>query len=134
MSSHISQRRGLSLLEVILSIAILGVSMVSIGHLYNLGFRSAQQAQARSDANLLVDSIMAELAAGAIPVQSKGDTEIDNAPGWLYSIEIENSSQPGLFLATVVVKRDIESNIMPGGVSIVRFIPDPDYTPEEDQL
>lgn len=128
-----NQRRGLSLLEVILSIAILGASMVVIGHLYNLGFRAARQAQFRSEANLLVDSIMAELAAGVLPVESTGSTEIPTAPNWQYAIEVEASPQPGLFLVTVVVKRVPESDIMPGGLSIVRFVPDPDYEPEEDQ-
>lgn len=133
LPSKSSQRRGLSLLEVILSIAILGVSMVAIGHLYNLGFRAARQAQFRSEANLLVDSIMAELAAGVLPVESTAETQIATAPDWNYSIEVEDSRQPGLFLTTVVVKRAIESDIMQGGLSIVRFIPDPDYEPEEDQ-
>jgi len=128
-----SQRRGLSLLEVILAIAILGASMVVIGHLYNLGFRAARQAQFRSEANLLVDSIMAELAAGVLPVESSASSDIANAPNWQYSIEVEASQQPGLFLATVNVKRVPESDIMPGGISIVRLIPDPDYEPEEDQ-
>lgn len=133
LSGVSSHRRGLSLLEVILSIAILGSSMVVIGHLYNLGFRAARQSQFRSDANLLVDSIMAELAAGVLPVESTGSTTIEHAPNWEYAVEIEDSQQPGLFLATVVVKRVPETDIMPGGLSIVRFIPDPEYEPEEDQ-
>jgi len=131
--SNSRQRRGLSLLEVILSIAILGGSMVVIGHLYNLGFRSALQAQFRSEANRLADSKMAELASGMIPIESTGDSDIDEAPGWQYAIEIEDSLQPGLFLATVIVKQESESAILPDGLSIVRFIPDPDYEPEEDQ-
>ena len=133
LSAGSNRRRGLSLLEVILSIAILGSSMVVIGHLYNLGFRAARQAQFRGEANLLVDSIMAELAAGVLPAESTGSATIEHAPNWEYAIEIEDSLQPGLFLAQVIVKRVPESDIMPGGLAIVRFIPDPDYEPEEDQ-
>ncbi len=129
---HFRQRRGLSLLEVILSIAILGSSMVVIGHLYNLGYRSALQAQFRSEANLHADSKMAELVAGVLPIESTGDTDIEEAPGWQYSVQIEDSFQPGLFLATVIVKNGEDSVIIPNGLSIVRFIPDPDYEPEED--
>jgi len=127
------QRRGLSLLEVILSIAILGGSMVVIGHLYNLGYRSALQAQFRSEANLHADSKMAELVSGVLPIESTGDTNIEEAPGWQFSIQIEDSFQPGLFLATVIVKNGEEQDAtIPGGLSLVRFIPDPDYVPEED--
>ena len=50
---RIPTRAGLSLLEVILSIAILGLSMVAIGHLFNLGFRSATDVQMRSEGNII---------------------------------------------------------------------------------
>lgn len=127
------RRRGLSLLEVILSVAILGGAMVVIGHLYNLGYRSALQARFRSDANILVDAKMAELAAGVLPVESTGDAPIDTAPGWTYSVNIEDSNQPGLFMATVTVKTENPNRILEGGLSIARFIVDPDYVPEEDE-
>lgn len=127
------KRNGLSLLEVILSIAILGGSMVVIGHLYNLGYRSALQARFRSEANILADAKMAELAAGVLPAESTGDQEIESAPGWTYSVSIEDSLQPGLFMATVIIKRQSESGILANGLSIVRFLVDPDYVPEEDE-
>ncbi|MFK7769190.1 MAG: hypothetical protein AB8B55_18360 [Mariniblastus sp.] len=128
-----SSRRGLSLLEVILSIAILGGSMVVIGKLYQLGYRSAVQVRVRNEGNILADSKMAELAAGVLELETVGDTPIENAPGWLYSIEIQPSLQAGLFMATVSVRLEQESNVLPTGVSIVRFVPDPDYEPEEDE-
>ena len=134
--SHLScfkSRQGLSLLEVILSIAILGGSMVVIGQMYNLGYRSALQARFRSEANILVDSVMAELAAGVIPAESANGESIQGATGWTYSIEIEDSLQSGLFMSTVTVKREGESSILTDGLSIVRFLPDPDYIPEEDE-
>ena len=124
-------RAGLSLLEVILSIAILGGAMVVIGHLFNLGYRSALQVRIRSDANLLCDSKMAELAAGVIPAKSTGNQTIDGSPGWNYSIDIQPSLQPGLLTATVTVQRNAEIASNPTSMSIVRFLPDPDYDPEE---
>ena len=126
-------RKGLSLLEVILSIAILGVSMAAIGQLYNIGYRSAANARFRSEANILADAKMAELAAGVLPAASVGDSPIQTAPGWTYSVSVEDSDQPGLFIATVVVRRENEAGILAGGLSIVRFIVDPDYVPEEDE-
>ena len=126
-------RRGLSLLEVILSIAILGGAMVVIGKLYNLGYRSANHVRVRNEANILADSKMAEIASGVLELESAVDSPIDSSPGWTYSVTVENSNQPGLFLVTVFVRRDQESNILTNGISVVRFIPDPDYEPEEDE-
>lgn len=128
------KRLGLSLLEVILSIAILGVSMAAIGNLFNLGLRHARHAQLRSDANILCDTKMAELVAGVIPAESTGSEAIFENPNWEYSVDIQNSQQIGLLIATVTVSQvssqgGAASN--PVSLSIVRFLPDPDYEPEE---
>ncbi len=125
------RRRGLSLLEVILSIAILGGAMVVIGQLFNLGYRSALQARLRSEANILCDTKMAELAAGVLPANSSGSQSIDDSPGWSYAIDLQPSQQLGLLVATVTVEQTEESSATPVSMSIVRFMPDPDYEPEE---
>ena len=125
-------RRGLSLLEVILSVAILGGSMAVIGNLYHLGYRSGLKSQLLNEANMIAGSTMSELVVGAIPLESTGDAEVPISPGWFYSVDIQDSMQSGLFLATVVVRRGDEESAVPASISIVRLIPDPDYEPEED--
>ena len=131
---HISHGRpGLTLLEVILSIAILGASMAVIGQLFGLGIRSARQARLRSEANILCDCKMAELAAGVLPPNSTGDQTIVESPDWRYSISVESSLQPGLLLATVTVRQDNSSLTNPVEMSVVRFLPDPDYEPDAEQ-
>lgn len=123
-------RTGLSLLEVLLSIAILGVSMVAIGHLFNLGFRSANDMQFRSEANMIADTTMAEVAAGVIDFASGGGP-VESNPEWQYEIKTEQSQQPGLLSVTVRVSRenDPDNNI---SVSLVRLIADPDFEPDQD--
>ena len=125
------QRDGLSLLEVILAMAILGLSMVMIGKLYYLGYRSALQTRYRSDCNMIADSKMAELASGVLPLEAGGGP-VEQYPDWTFEIQVEPSLQPGLLLATVRVSRTDSSKI-PMSVSLVRMIPDPDYEPEEDE-
>ena len=123
------RRRGLSLLEVILSIAILGTSMVIIGEVFYSGYRSAVKARDLSDATLLCDSVMAELAAGAIELENTSSATIPGIQGWDYSIETVDSDVSGLLLTTVAVRRQGDSNI---SMSIVRMLPDPDYAPEDE--
>ena len=62
-----TSRAGLSLLEVILSLSILGVSMVAVGHLFNLGFRSATDVQLRSEANMIADTTICLLYTSPSP-------------------------------------------------------------------
>lgn len=125
-----TQRNGLSLLEVILSIAILGASMVVISQLFNLGLRNAHQARLRSESNILCDSKMAELAAGVLPLETTGTQTITENSAWNYSIDVESSAHPGLLVATVTVTQSEQQTLQPVSLSIVRFLPDPDYEPE----
>ncbi len=123
-------RYGLSLLEVILSIAILGTSMAVISQFFYLGYRAADRARRQFDATLICDSVMAELAGGVIEAQSTSGIEVPNVPDWQYSVDVVNSDITGLLLATVSVRQRNQDNIE---MSLVRLLPDPDYLPEEDQ-
>ena len=123
------RRSGLSLLEVILSIAILGTSMAIIGQVFFAGYRSAVKARDLSDATILCDSVMAELAAGSIEFGSTSGATIPNVPGWEYSVETVPSDVSGLLLTTVAVSRTGSSAI---SMSIARMLPDPDYAPEDE--
>ena len=123
------RRSGLSLLEVILSIAILGTSMAIIAQVFFAGYRSAVKARDLSDATILCDSVMAELAAGSIEFGSTSGATIPNVPGWEYSVETVPSDVSGLLLTTVAVSRTGSSAI---SMSIVRMLPDPDYAPEDE--
>ena len=123
-------REGLSLLEVILSIAILGTSMVIISQFFYLGYRAADRARRQFDATLICDSVMAELAGGVIEAKSTSGAQAEGNPDWIYSIDVVNSDVAGLFLTTVSVRRrDRQATEM----SLVRLLPDPDYEPEDVQ-
>jgi len=126
----IPTRAGLSLLEVILSIAILGLSMVAIGHLFNLGFRSATDVQMRSEGNIIADMTMAEVAAGVIDFSSTGGA-VESNPDWQFEITTQQSSQPGLLSVTVRVS--LEDNSQSDvSVSLVRLMVDPDFEPDQE--
>ena len=117
---HKNRNRGLSLLEVILALAILGVSMSAISQLFFLGARSASQATLRNEANILADTKMAELVSGILEPQSTGQSGIAEAPGWVYSVKIDDGNQPGLKIATVIVQT--VGDRVPVSLSITRFI------------
>ena len=118
-----TRNRGLSLLEVILALAILGISMSAISQLFFLGSRSASQATLRNEANILADTKMAELVAGILEPQSTGQTLIPEAPDWVFSIQMDNGEQPGLLIATVTVQTTGDQT--PVSLSITRFLTDP---------
>lgn len=122
-------RSGMSLLEVLLSIAILGTSLVIVGQLIGNGYRSANEARLRSAAAIHCDAIMAEIAAGSLPVGGSGGP-VPGSDEWEYSVSSQPGVQPGLLSVTVTVTQSTGVN-NPLQLSVVRFMPDPDYEPED---
>ena len=122
---------GFSLLEVILSMAILGGALVVIGALVNIGYRHALSARLRSEANILCDTKMAEVAAGVLDLEPVSGSPIEESPDWNCSVFIEPSGQNGLLLVNVRVTNN-QTEGVPITVDVSRFMPDPDYDPEED--
>jgi prepilin-type N-terminal cleavage/methylation domain-containing protein len=122
---------GFSLLEVILAMAILGGALVVIGYLVNLGYKHALSARLRSEANILCDTKMSEVAAGVLDLEAVSSSPIEESPDWNYSVFIEPSGQNGLLLVTVRVANN-QTGSVPVTVEVARFMPDPDYDPEKD--
>jgi len=64
---HRDKRRcahGLTLLEVILALIILGGALVAVGELIRTASRSARDARDATSAQVIADSLMSEIAAG----------------------------------------------------------------------
>ncbi len=124
-----NHRQGLSLLEVLLSIAILGASLAVIGSLVRIGIISALDTRLRSQANILCDATMAELSAGVLELRPYSETPIPNEPDWYFSVDVQDSPQLGLLYTSVTVgQTNVEDPLM---VKIDRFLPDPDFDPSE---
>lgn len=125
--------RGLSLMEVVLAIAILGVAISVIGELVRLGSRCAAQARDLTTAQMYCESKMAEIAAGADIAQPVSSTPIDTEGEWMYSVEIAAIQQEGLVSITVTVEQNRDPADRPVRFSIQRWIQDPgvDYSAEE---
>ena len=127
-----ARRKGLSLIEVILALAILGIALAIIGEILRQGFISASEARWRSEAQLLCDSKMAEVAAGVLPLESSSMTSIEQNPDWEYQIEVTNAEMDGLLRVQVTVQQAaVDTN--PLIFRVTRFMPDPDYDPQELQ-
>ena len=72
MSQRHATRTGLSLLEVMLALAILGGALAAIGELMRIGARNAEKARDLTTAQMICESTMAEIQLGFIAMQSVG--------------------------------------------------------------
>ena len=119
-------RRGLSLLEVILAIAILGGALVVIGELMRIGSRCAQAARELTTAQLLCESTLAEIAAGIKQAQPISRQPCETDSDWLYSVTSEQVDQGGLLSVSVTVEQDLPARKRPISFTLTRWIVDPD--------
>jgi type II secretion system protein I len=130
--NHRTRRRaGLSLLEVMLALAILGGSLAVIGELMRFGMRNAEAARDLSTAQVFCEAKVNEIAAGLLPPQSISNTPIEEAANleaaglWLYSVDVQQVDQQGLIAVTVSVFQDPNLKMRPVEFSLARWMIDP---------
>ncbi len=102
-------RAGLSLLEVMLALAILGASLAAIGELMRIGTRNAELARDLTTAQLLCESTMAEIQLGFIAMQTVGPVEVADPQyqqEWLYTITIQPIDTEGLTSVWVQIEQN----------------------------
>jgi type II secretion system protein I len=122
-----ARRRGLTLLEVLLSLTILVLALAAIGRLVDIGTDHGNQARAYNRGARLAQSKMAEVEAGILPVSSnaEGQFEGDDAT-WSYSVSSEAAGPPNLYTVSVKVTSDVKGQ--PVQVVLTQLLFDPAMT------
>lgn len=99
-------RRGLSLLEVLIALAVFLISYIAIYQLMSLASKEAMDLSYRNEATRLAQSKLAEIAANVVPMESSGDTAFDDPHGdYSWSADVENGVAANLMTISVTVSR-----------------------------
>jgi hypothetical protein len=124
-------RSGFSLIEVLLATSILLGSLIVLGQLAAVGRKHAHDAEAWTTAQLSCQSKLNEILAGIELVRSVQEEALPDAPGWVYSVEVEPAGRLGLASLRVIVSED-PAALEEAGVerrlkqfSLTRWISDP---------
>lgn len=120
-------RRGLSLLEVIISTAIFLGALTAILFALNVGQRSELAARLQSEAVLRCEAVMAEVISGVRPAESSGENpfEDDEIGNWQWSLQVESGPGADLLQVTVIVEHRPGGDEPNASFSLVRFLRDP---------
>ena len=137
--------RGFTLLEVILSLAILTGAIAVLGELARIGLNNADYTHKLTKAQLLCEGKMAEIISGiTLPdpvtgVSFESEISDDTASmidpdetAWLYSIASDLIDENGLLQITVTVYQDLPEEKRPVTCSFVRWMIDSSLTGTED--
>jgi general secretion pathway protein I len=140
-----SHRRGLTLLEVMISLAILGTSLAALGELIRIGADAADRATELTEAQFICDSVLAEIKSGvrqlvsiteepytitapgmATSVGTGLDTSMDmEETGWLYTVIFDSVDDQGLMYVEVTVMQDRLDGRAPAMVTLTTWMIDP---------
>jgi type II secretion system protein I len=117
-------RRGVTLLEVLVSLGIFLFSLVAIAHLISVGAERAADVQQESRATQLAQSKLAEVVWGIEPLGSSGGT-FDDAD-WSWSQESSQADLTGLWNVKITVRKE-RSDGTPFEFSLNQMVLDPSY-------
>ena len=89
-------RRGLTLFELLLALAIFLMSLAALAHLINAGSRAAIQGRLQTQAILRCESKLAEVLAGIEPMESTADEPFPDDADWRWTLQVEPGPGPSL--------------------------------------
>ncbi len=89
---HGHRRRGMSLLEVLAALAIFIFTAYAITQMVDNASRAATRARRMAKAQLLAETKMDEIVAGALPLSSGGGTIEEEIQGWTYNVTVNPES------------------------------------------
>jgi general secretion pathway protein I len=121
------QPRGLTLLEVLLSVAIFMGAMVALGQLISSGRRAASRGELQTEAVIRCESVVGRIVAGLLPVEAIEDAAFDDdlERRWTYSVQLLETPEVDLLGFQVTVTHQNNLGDANYSYSLQRFLRDP---------
>lgn len=112
-----SSRRGITLFEVVIALAIFLGALAIITQILQNGSRANVRSRLAAEAAMLADSKMNEIACGYLPLETVTRSAFETAgPEWTWSLTIGETEVLGLLELVVTVE-----NLRPDGTPIESF-------------
>jgi len=116
-------RRGLSLLEVIVALAIFLISLVAISQLVKSALDRSIEIDVRNYGAMLAQSKIARVVSGDLPLTSVGETTDADDSDWSWSLDAAQDNIPNLYRVRVEVWRTVNGRKIE--VAFSQYVLDP---------
>lgn len=120
-----SGRDGLTLLEILLSVAIFFGALAVLSQLAWNGTRSAVQARLKTQAIIRCEAKLAEVIAGIEPMQPKSNVPFPDNAHWSWSLVVSETTFPELLQLDVTVSHTGNSRLANVSFTLRRWTRDP---------
>lgn len=119
-------RDGITLYEVVLSLALFSGALAALGSLATTGTRAALRTRLETQAVLRAESKLAEVLAGIEPLQATGGAAFDDAaPGWAWDLAVSSGPRPDLVIVEVTAHHTNGSDVVDASHKLTRLLRDP---------
>ena len=122
---RVDARRGLTLLEVLLSLGLFLGALAALSQLWYGGVRASVQARLATQAILRCESKLNEVVAGAVSLQTTSDTPFEDDASWTWSLQVESGPHADTLLVTVRASHPGQSGLSSSDHQLRRVIRDP---------
>ena len=110
-----SRQGGFTLLEVIMATAVLAGSVVVLLQIIYVGKGHIRNAEDYATAQLICQTRLNEILAGAKPLEAVEKEYLYEMPGWVLVVEVNPLAKSGLAELRVIVKQDASGGSFPVG-------------------
>jgi len=124
-SSSNANRRGISLFEVVLALAIFIGALTAIAQVLRTGSRAAIRAQLQSEAVLLSERRMNEVISGVLPLESVDHAPFDERANWSWSLNLADSGVVNLLKLELTVEHAGDNGANKISYHLTRLLRDP---------
>ena len=120
-----THRRGLTLLEVIVSTAIFVGSLVGIMQILNTGHKSRLESVLDAEAVLRCETVMGEILAGVQAMATTDEQAFLDNDKWVWSATVTDQGSTSLLEIEVEVKHKIAGDRVNSYFILNRYVRDP---------
>jgi general secretion pathway protein I len=119
------KRRGLTLFEVVLALAIFLAALAALSQLTTNGVRAAMRARLQTQAIIRCESKLAEVIAGVEAFDPVASQRFVDDPRWIWSLSITPTEHPDLIDLEVTVAYTASDIPATSSYSLIRRVRDP---------
>lgn len=120
-----SQRRGITLFEVLLALGIFLGAIAAIGQVINVGSLAAGDGQLNSEAVLRCETKLAEIIASVEPMVAAEARPFADNGQWLWSLSVTDGPHADLLQLDVTVSHNRLNGTQDATFTITRLVRDP---------
>ncbi len=121
-----TNREGITLLEVLIALAIFLAAFTIISQIMRTGTQAANQGQQQNEIVLRAKSLLNEVLAGSVEMQSVQESPFEDTDMYVWSLSVSDGPIPDLFLVEVTVARQRQDGRTDMPFTLSRYMRDPE--------